>query len=211
MKFDLVVVGAGPAGSMAAKTAAEAGLKVALLEKRQEIGEPIRCAGGVSKSSLDKLVEPDPKWIAAEVKGARIRAPDGTRITMSGNQAQDEVGYVLERKIFDRTLATYAARAGAEVFVKTRAIGLLKRNGIPCGISAQMEGELLKMEAPLVIGADGVESKVGRWAGIDTTLKLKDIEVCAQFLVQDGASMRIIASFTYGRILHQEDTYGRFL
>jgi len=42
-----------------------------------------------------------------------------------------------------------------------------------------------KIEAPLVIGADGVESKVGRWAGIDTALKPKDIEVAAQFLVQD--------------------------
>jgi digeranylgeranylglycerophospholipid reductase len=46
-------------------------------------------------------------------------------------------------------------------------------------------GESLKIEAPLVIGADGVESKVGRWAGIDTALKPKDIETCAQFLVQD--------------------------
>jgi digeranylgeranylglycerophospholipid reductase len=186
MKFDLIVVGAGPAGSMAARTAANAGLKVALLEKRQEIGKPIRCAGGISKSSLDKLVKPDPKWIAAEVKAARIYAPDGTRIMMSGNQAQDEAGYILDRSIFDRALATDAARSGAEVFVKTRAVGLLKmEDDMPCGIYAQKEGELLKIEAPLVIGADGVESKVGRWAGIDTVLKLKDIEVCAQFLVQD--------------------------
>ena len=180
MKFDLLVVGAGPAGSMAAKTAANAGLKVALLEKRQEIGEPVRCAGGINKSSLSILVKPDPKWIAAEVKGARIYAPDGASITV-----HDEGGYVLERKIFDQSLATDAAHAGAEVFVKTRAVGLLKRDGVPCGICAQREGELLKMETPLVIGADGVESKVGRWAGIDTSLIPKDIEVCAQFLVLD--------------------------
>ena len=199
MKFDLLVVGAGPAGSMAAKTAANAGLKVALLEKRQEIGEPIRCAGGISKSSLCMLVKPDPKWIAAEVKGARIYAPDGTGIMMLGNQAQDEGGYVLERKIFDRSLATDAAHAGAEVFVKTRAVGLLKRDGVPCGICAQREGELLKMEAPLVIGADGIESKVGRWAGIDTALKPKDIEVCAQFLVQDRGIDEDYCEFYLGK------------
>jgi digeranylgeranylglycerophospholipid reductase len=46
-------------------------------------------------------------------------------------------------------------------------------------------GDPLHIEAPLIIGADGVESKVGRWAGIDTTLKPKDIESCAQFLVLD--------------------------
>jgi digeranylgeranylglycerophospholipid reductase len=185
MKFDLLVVGAGPAGSMAAKTAANAGLKVALLEKKQEIGEPLRCAGGISKSSLCELVKPDPKWIAAEVKGARIYAPDGTGIMMLENQSQDKRGYVLERKIFDRDLATDAAHAGATIFVKTRAVGLLKKDGVLCGIYAQREGELLKMEAPLVIGADGIESKVGRWAGIETVLNPKDIEVCAQFLVQD--------------------------
>jgi digeranylgeranylglycerophospholipid reductase len=199
MKFDLLVVGAGPAGSMAAKTAANAGLKVALLEKRQEIGEPIRCAGGISKSSLGKLVKPDPKWIAAEVKGARIYAPDGTRIMMSGNQAQNETGYILDRGIFDRALAIDAACAGAEVFVKTRAVGLLKGDDMPCGIYVQREGELLKMEAPLVIGADGIESKVGRWAGIDTALKLKDIEVCVQFLVQDRGIDEDYCEFYLGK------------
>jgi len=185
MKCDLVVVGAGPAGSMTAKVAAEAGLDVVMLEKRQEIGDPVRCAEGVSKAALKKLVELDPVWISAEVKGARIRAPDGTEIVMSEDRAGAEVGYVLERKVFDRALAQQAAEAGAKVMVKTRALGLLWDKGVPAGISAQFVGESLKIEAPLIIGADGVESKVGRWAGIDTALKPKDIETCAQFLVQD--------------------------
>jgi len=185
MRCDLVVVGAGPAGSMTAKAAAEAGLKVVMLEKRQEIGDPVRCAEGVSKASLKKLVDPDPSWISAEVKGARIRAPDGTEIVISEDRAGAEVGYVLERKVFDRALAQKAAEAGAKVMVKTRALGLLWDEGVPAGVSAQFVGERFRIEAPLVIGADGVESKVGRWAGIDTALKPKDIETCAQFLVQD--------------------------
>ncbi|MFA7355925.1 MAG: FAD-binding protein, partial [Methanothrix sp.] len=94
MKCDLVVVGAGPAGSMTAKVAAEAGLDVVMLEKRQEIGDPVRCAEGVSKAALKKLVEPDPVWVSAEVKGARIRAPDGTEIVISEDRAGAEVGYV---------------------------------------------------------------------------------------------------------------------
>lgn len=180
-----MVVGAGPAGSMTAKAAAEAGLKVVMLEKRQEIGDPVRCAEGVSKASLKKLVNPDPSWISAEVKGARIRAPDGTEIVISEDRAGAEVGYVLERKVFDRALAQKAAEAGAKVMVKTRALGLLWDEGVPAGVTAQFVGERFRIEAPLVIGADGVESKVGRWAGIDTALKPKDIETCAQFLVQD--------------------------
>ncbi len=185
LKCDVVVVGAGPGGSMAAKTAATAGLKVVMLETRQEIGDPVRCAEGVGKRVLCQMVKPEPDWIAAEVKGARIYAPNGSSIVMSEDQGGSEVGYVLERKVFDRGLAMEAARAGAKVMVKTRALGLLKENGVPCGVSALRIGEPLKIEAPLIIGADGVESKVGRWAGIDTTLNLKDIETCAQFLVSD--------------------------
>jgi digeranylgeranylglycerophospholipid reductase len=185
LKCDLVVIGAGPGGSMAAKTAAEAGLDVIMLEKRQEIGDPVRCAEGVGKRVLCQMVKPEPEWIAAEVKGARIYAPDGTSIVMSEDKGGNEVGYVLERKVFDRGLAMDAARAGAKVMVKTRALGLLKKDGVPCGVSAMRIGEPLQIEAPLIIGADGVESKVGRWAGIDTALSLKDIETCAQFLVSD--------------------------
>lgn len=185
MKCDVVVIGAGPAGSMAAKKAAEAGLDVVMLEKRQEIGDPIRCAEGVSKSGLKSLVDVDPRWIAAEIKGSRIFSPDGASIVLSEEQASGKAGYVLERKIFDRTLAMEAARAGAMVMVKTRALGLITKEGKICGVSAMRAGETINIEAPLVIGADGVESKVGRWAGIDTALKPKDIEVAAQFLIQD--------------------------
>ncbi len=185
MKCDMVVVGAGPGGSMVAKTAAEAGLNVVMLEKRQEIGDPVRCAEGVGKRVFEEMVKPEPEWIAAEVKGAKIYAPDGTNIVMSEDKGGSEVGYVLERKVFDRGLAMEAARSGAKVMVKTRALGLLKRDGKLSGVSAMRFGEIFPIEAPLVIGADGVESKVGRWAGIDTTMKLKDVETCAQFLVSD--------------------------
>ncbi len=198
MKCDMVVVGAGPGGSMAAKAAAEAGLKVVMVEKRQEIGDPVRCAEGVSKRSLLEMVKPDPRWIAAEVKGAKIYAPDGTEIVMSEDKAGAEVGYVLERKVFDRGLAMDAARAGAEVMVKTRALGLLRDGGKISGVSAMHLGEEFRIEAPLVIGADGVESKVGRWAGIDTALNPKDISVCAQFLVHDPSIENDYCEFFLG-------------
>ncbi len=180
--YDVIVIGAGPGGSMAAKKSAEEGLDVLLIEKRQEIGSPVRCAEGVSKKGLQKFVKPEKKWIAAEIRGAKIYSPDGTEIVMSEEMAGSEVGYVLERKIFDRHLARLAARAGAEVIVKTRATGFEREDDI-VKVRMMHFGEEIDYTAKLIIGADGVESKVGRWAGINTTLKLSEIESCVQYLL----------------------------
>jgi digeranylgeranylglycerophospholipid reductase len=199
MKCDVVVIGAGPGGSMAAKTAAEEGLDVVLLEKRQEIGEPVRCAEGVSlRSELKELIKPQPDWISTEIKGARLYSANGDNVFMAADDRGEEGGYVLERKNFDRGLALQAARAGAKVLVKTRAIGLIREDGMPCAVSAICQGESLRIDAPLVIGADGVESKTARWAGIDTRLNLKDIMVCAQFLVLDSTIDQECCEFFFG-------------
>ncbi len=183
--YDMVVIGAGPAGSITAKTAAEKGLSVLLIEKRQEIGDPVRCAEGVSKVCLKKHIDLDDRWICADVKGSRIFAPDGTMIEMAEEVAGAEVGYVLERKLFDRALAYESAKAGVEVFVKTRATGLIIEDGFVRGVRIMHRGEEREVRCKIVIGADGVESKVGRWAGIDTSLKPVDIETCAQFLMSN--------------------------
>ncbi|MDI9642406.1 MAG: NAD(P)/FAD-dependent oxidoreductase [Archaeoglobaceae archaeon] len=191
--FDLVVVGAGPAGSMAAKTSAEKGLNVLLVEKRQEIGTPVRCAEGISKESLRRFVEIDKKWIASEVIGAKIYAPDGTEVVMAEEIAGNEVGFVLERKIFDRHLARLAAKAGAEVFVKTTALGFERtHNGLK--VKLRRLGEEWEVETKLLIGADGVESKIGRMAGIIKTLKMSEIESCAQYLM---TGLDIDENYTY--------------
>jgi digeranylgeranylglycerophospholipid reductase len=182
-RYDVLVIGAGPAGSIAAKTAAEKGLDVLLIEKRQEIGDPVRCAEGVNKEYLKKHVQIDPQWICADLKGSYIFSPDGTKIEMAEEISGGEVGYVLERKIFDRALAEQAAKAGAEVRVKTRATGLIIEDDFVKGARLMHLGKEYEVRANIVIGADGVESKVGRWAGIDTSLKPIDIETCVQYLV----------------------------
>jgi len=180
-RHDVVVVGAGPAGSITAKTAAELGLDVLLIERNQEIGVPVKCAEGVSKE-IEKFVALDKNWICVEVHGANIYGPDGTKVVMAGER-MDEVGYVLERRIFDRALVSEAARAGAEVRVKTEAYGLIEANGYVKGVYVRSIGEDTRIYANVVVGADGVESRVGRWAGIDTRLKPSNLSVCAEFLM----------------------------
>ncbi len=180
-RYDVVVVGAGPGGSLTAKTAAEHGLDVLLIERNQEIGVPVKCAEGVSKD-IEKFVVPDKKWVSAVVKGANIYGPDGTKVVMAGDKLE-EVGYVLERRIFDKFLASEAARAGADISVKTEAYGIIKENGYVKGVYTHAMGEDTRVFAHVVVGADGVESKVGRWAGIDTRLPPHNISVGAEYLL----------------------------
>jgi digeranylgeranylglycerophospholipid reductase len=181
-EYDVIVVGAGPAGSVAAYTAARQGLDVLLLEKRQEIGVPVRCAEGIIKEGLDDFIEYDPRWVCADIRRARFHSPDGGLISFS--QKQDETaGYVLDRKIFDRALAKKAAIEGSEIRVKTQATGLLEEGHKIVGIKGISRGNIFEARSRVIIGADGVESKVGRWAGLLSPLKLKDIGSCAEFLL----------------------------
>ncbi len=179
-RYDVVVVGAGPGGSVAAREAAELGLSVLLLEKRQEIGSPVRCAEGIAHEMLAPFIEPDPHWISAVVSKAQIVVEGAAMVT---EQAEGRQGYVLERRVFDRVLAEEAAQAGARVMVKTAATGLLLEGGVVRGVVARGPVGTMEIECAVVIGADGVESQVGPWAGLDTTLPLRDTMACAQYLL----------------------------
>jgi digeranylgeranylglycerophospholipid reductase len=181
--YDVVVVGAGPAGSVTARTAAENGLEVLLIERNAEIGVPVKCAEGVSRE-IERYVEIDPRWICTEVKGIITYGPDGTAVTLSV-EGSEVAGYVLERRLFDKYLAQQAARAGAEVRVKTQAYGLVQEGGYAKGVYVRTPEDERGIHADVVVGADGVESRVGRWAGIDTRLPLSDVGTCAEFLMSD--------------------------
>lgn len=185
MKYecDVVVVGAGPGGSMAAKYAALGGLDTILLEKKAEIGSPLRCAEGVSKKWLSEIgVEADPAWICADMAGAVIVSPSGHRFQLDESKAGSEVGYVLERHLFDKALARQAADAGAKIMMRTACRDVIRdKKGKLIGIKADMMGEPIEIYAKCVVAADGFESQVARWAGVDTTLHMKDLDTCIQY------------------------------
>jgi digeranylgeranylglycerophospholipid reductase len=198
-EYDVIVVGAGPGGSIAARTAAEE-CDVLLIEKRQEIGAPVRCAEFIEKRNLSPYKQADKKWIAAKINGIRFIAPNDTMLELSGEMlgVREELGYILERKIFDRELAKDAARAGAHVVVRTRATGLIVKEGVVQGVKLNRLGEDFEVRSKVVIGADGVESQVGRWGGINTTLKLKDIGSCVQYLMTNVEVTEDFCNFYFG-------------
>lgn len=182
METDVLVIGAGPAGSTAAKHAAMGGAQVIVIDKKSEIGTPKRCAEGVSKDGLKELgIEPSPRWIAKEATGVRMVSPNGTAVNLTEDKVKlPEAGYILERKVFDKFMAMDAGRAGAQIMVKTLATGMRREND-QVVVTVERMGQEMEIKAKIVIAADGPESRVGRWAGLKTALKPKDMESCAQF------------------------------
>ena len=181
-EVDVLIVGAGPTGSAAAKYAARAGADVLMIEKRAEIGTPVRCGEGVSKAWLTEIgLPPSREFICHEVEGAKVIAPDGTALVLDHQLAGNETGYVLERDLFDRYVAREAAKAGAEIMIKTSAVGLLTEDGRVVGAQCEHMGRLFDVRSDVVIGADGFESQVGRWAGLPTHLRTRDIDACLQY------------------------------
>ena len=180
--YDVVVVGAGPAGSLTARYAAAGGARTLMIEKRQEIGSPVRCGEGIARHFLDECaIAYDKKWVAQEVSGAKVVSPNGSAFKIDERYAGNEVGLVLERDAFDKALAKDAAKAGAEIWVKASAVGLLRDNGKVTGVRVKRLDEEFDLRTGCVVGADGFESQVGRWAGMKTLLKMADITGTLQY------------------------------
>ncbi len=177
--YDVVVVGAGPGGSSTARSAAEHGAEVLLLEKRSEIGAPKRCGEGLSVRALAELgIEAHPRWCVNGIWGAKIVAPGGKSLEV---RYPEQVGWVIERKMFDKHLALLAARAGAEVRARCEVVGVLKQGSRVTGVVVESGGERFEVEAKVVVAADGVESKVARWAGINSLHRLEDVDSAYQY------------------------------
>ncbi len=179
-EFDLVIVGGGPAGSMTALKAAEQGYAVLMVERDNTIGSPVRCAEAVDRKGLIEFFEPDASWVSSTIKGYALVAPDDTMVEINSGDCE---GYILERLIFDRMIAENAAGAGAVVMTGTEAVGLSEYQGGRRTITLRNDEREWTVKVRIVIAADGVESRVARWAGLKTHAALHDMETCAQYVL----------------------------
>ena len=193
-RYDVIVIGAGPAGSTAARYAAAGGASVLMMEKDRDVGYPVRCGEAVSHEGVVQFIQPDEKWIAARCTRFRLIAPNGAAVI----PRLDGLAYVLERRIFDYELAKVAAREGADVVTKAYAYELIKLNGSVEGVRALIKDQKVDIRASVVIAADGVESRVGKWAGIDTTTHIHDMESCAQVTLSGIDVEEDILDFYFG-------------
>src|SRR5881394_2105200 len=180
---DVLVVGAGPAGAVAAWHAKQAApeLDVVLLERDRAVGAPVRCAEGVGDAGLREFATPEgADWVSRRITDVIFEAPDDTQLVL----ANSGVGWILDRTRFDAFLAAQAAAEGAAVLVGAEATAMARNGGDRWHVRVKQRGTEEVYRARVVIGADGVETMVGRWAGLDTRVPARDMESCAQYVLQ---------------------------
>jgi len=174
--YDVIVVGGGPGGSTAAYYSALNGAKVVLFERHPDIGNVVRCAEGVSKHGFEELFDPSEIDGINPINTLRIYAPSGEYVSFNTT----EIGYILNRKTFDYNLAKKAAEAGARIITRANVVDLIREDGKIIGVKVLHFGEEHTVFGKIVIGADGVESRIGKLAGLRHSFKLTEIDSCAQ-------------------------------
>jgi digeranylgeranylglycerophospholipid reductase len=162
-KTDVVVVGAGPAGSYAALTAAKMGTQVTICEEHKEVGVPSHCPGHISIKGLDRLGLRIPeKMIENRISGAVFYSPFGNEFRV---KLQSPVTYVINRVMLDHHLTQLAKKAGAQLMLGTRVEKLLMNDTSVTGVLLK-SGEHLK--SGIVVDAEGIGSTLLKQVGLQT-------------------------------------------
>ena len=185
MRYDVIVVGAGTAGCLAAKTAAEAGLKVCLVERKsqREIGEKI-CGDALGEHHLKALNLKPPQHgeLERRIEGVKIYSPDLE--TVFTVRHEDFSGFLLNRHLFGQWLLRMALNSGAELLDSTQCLEPMVKGGFVTGVLAKnmKTGEKIRIEGKTVVDASGflavIRRKLPGEMEIEREIANEDVEAC---------------------------------
>ena len=157
MPYDVIIVGAGPAGSAAAQTCAAHGLSTLCIEEHGTIGYPVQCAGLLSNAAFAECRITD-RSVLNRVSGARVITGAGSEILID---AKVQKAVVVDRAAVDREMAGSAADAGAEYRLKTSVYGIRESTVLTRGVYGNEEHTF-----KILIAADGPRSTIARQYGM---------------------------------------------
>ena len=186
---DLLVVGAGPAGSAAARAAARQGVSVLLAERRQRVGVPVRCAEFVPLPVGKCLDLSNPSVTVQPVRTMRTFLP--------GAELKENLfpGAMVRRDRFDQELARQAVEAGVRLVT-----GLQVYRRTPEGVRAWDGRREVFIRPRLIVGADGPCSQVARWMG----------QTPGPFLVAAQVSLKLTGPLDHTRIYFHPEIPGGY-
>jgi digeranylgeranylglycerophospholipid reductase len=176
---DVLVVGAGPAGSAAARAAARQGVSVLLVERRRRVGVPVRCAEYVPLPAGKYLDLSDPAITVQPVRAMRT--------FLSGAEPKENPfpGVMIRRDRFDQELARQAVEAGARLVT-----GIQVYRRTPEGIRAWDGHREVLIRSRVIVGADGPCSQVARWMG----------QPLGPFLAAAQVSLKLVRPLDHTRV-----------
>jgi digeranylgeranylglycerophospholipid reductase len=184
-KFDVIVVGAGTGGSLAAKTLAKAGLKVCMIDRKAEkdIGDKV-CGDAIGKHHFDNIgiTHPSGKELDQKIEGIKVYSPDmETEVNVKGEGVH---GYLVNRLIFGQRLVKEAKAAGATLMDQTVVTEPIIKDGYVVGVSTKnlKTGKNSELHAKVVVDASGhsavLRKKLPAELGIEKEVADEDVEIC---------------------------------
>lgn len=195
-EFDVIVVGAGTAGCLTAKTAAEAGLKVCLIDRKpqKQIGEKI-CGNAIGKHHFDALglKYPSGDELQSRIAGVKIYSPDMQ--TVFKIEGEKLYGFIVNRLLFGQRLLKLAVDAGASLLDSTHVIEPLLKDDAVFGVSVRdlKAGTKRRLQGKVTVDASGfsaiIRNKLPLKIGVDTHVDNKDVEVCYREIRQLNQSV----------------------
>ena len=184
-KYDAIVVGAGTAGCLAAKTIAESGLKVCIVEKKkhEEIGEKV-CGDALGEHHLKTLglEKPTGGELEAKIDGIKIFSPDENTVFTIADK--DFVGFLLNRRLFGQWLLKKVTDKGAVLLDNMNFRAPIIEKGAVVGLTAKnmKTGHVTEMRSKVVVDASGyfgmVRKQLPPEMGIDRDIANEDVEAC---------------------------------
>ena len=183
-KMDVLVVGAGTAGCLAAKTVAEQGLKVCIVErkKRADIGVKV-CGDAMGEHHLTALglEKPQGGELEKRIEGVQIFSPDQNTVFTIADK--DFIGYILNRRLFGQWLLKKAVEEGSMLMDSTQVLEPVLEKGFVAGVKVQTSaGKTLNLSGKVVVDASGflgvVRRRLPEEMGIDHEIENEDVEAC---------------------------------
>ncbi|ADL58715.1 geranylgeranyl reductase family protein [Methanothermobacter marburgensis] len=170
-EYDVIIMGAGPAGSTIARLTASMGFRVGVLDRKKILGVPLQCAGLISHRITEANVLPD-NLILNSVRGAVLHSPSGIKLRVSRKRPE---AHVIDRTAYDQYLADLACEAGAELRTGTAVRDFSEATG-----EVEVNGRTLR--ASVLVDARGQVAIRDKYPARQFLVRFRDQEMDTDFV-----------------------------